>query len=410
MSACFSSTSERGAPLTSPAVLGRLSALGELMRQLLGSVPETDIHRRFHPELASLAWYFGRSVFRDSLWLDETLRGDADITARVRHLFADGPLSLDERCAALPPREHLLAWAAQIQDEHLRRLATPGEFPAHPLLRRDRLQWFLLQEAAKDYERMLWVLLQRRVREAPGAYRTGRALVPRLPDGDSCEVLQGHYRVGSRDEPFAYDNERPPQAVELSAFRIARRAVSNAEYLAFMEAGGYRNRTLWSEDGWAWRQATDVAHPDPWRRDPDGHWYEIGLNGAVDLVPEVPVSGISHHEAVAFAAWASTLGGRLGGSVLQHEYQWEVAARAGLLQDAGQVWEWCANRFHPYPEFEAFPDAGTSEPYFGGCHLTLRGGCLHTQSALRRPSLRHWATPEHRLGFSGARLVFPPDG
>lgn len=393
---------------TAPTLLGPLSALQELQRGLLEVVPEPDIHRCFHPELASLGWYLGRSVFRDSLWLDEVVRGDSGGTAPLRSLFAPGPLSLTERCAALPSRERLLAWAGQIQDEHLRLLATPGALPDHPLLAGQRLQWLLLQEAAKDYERMLAVLHQRRLCEHPTDFRVTEPLFPQPPSLDWVEVHQGHYRVGAREEPAAYDNELPPQAVRLSSYRIARRPVSQAEFLGFLVAGGYQERTLWSDAGWSWRQEQAIAHPEHWRQDEWGIWYEVGLNGPLALLPEQPVSGLSHHEAQAFAAWVAAQGGAMAGAVLQHEYQWEVAARAGLLEGIGQVWEWCANPFHPYPEFTPFPDATTSADHFADPQPVLRGGCLHSRPTLRRLSLRHWAGAGDRTGFAGLRLVYPP--
>lgn len=393
---------------TPPVILGPLSRLQELQRQLLGSVPEADINRCFHQELASLGWYLGRSVFRESLWLDERVRGDERSTARLRHLFAPGPLALAERCAALPPPAHLLAWAGQIQDEHLQLLATPRALPEHPLLAGHRLQWFLLQEAAKDYERMLAVLQQRRLSQTQGGFRVADPLVPLPPGLELVAVHQGHYRVGARQEPAAYDNELPPQAVQLSSYRIARRPVSQGEFLGFLAEGGYQERALWSEAGWRWREAQAIAHPLHWQRDDRGSWYGVGLNGPLALLPEQPVAGLSHHEALAFAAWVSTQGGTTAGAVLQHEYQWEVAARAGYLEGRGQVWEWCANPFHPYPEFSPFPDRATSADHFDPAPPSLRGGCLHTQPVLRRLSLRHWATAEARTGFAGLRLVFPP--
>lgn len=394
--------------MTPGAILGPLSALHERMRQLLGSIPATDVNRRFHPELASLGWYLGRAVYRESYWLDEILREDDDICSRVRHLFGPGTLGTDAQCAALPPAEHLATWAQQVQDEHLRKLASPGQLPDHPLLKDHRLQWLLLQETAKDYERMLAVLLQRRLRQPLKGFHAADVLIAEPPSHDSRAVHQGHYRVGSRTDPAAYDNELPPQAVELSGFRIARKPVSNAELLAFIEAGGYEDRRLWSEAGWSWREEVGATHPDHWQRDDRGRWYAVGLNGPIDLIPGQAVSGLSRHEALAFAAWADALGGPLAGSVLQHEYQWEVAARAGLLEDTGQVWEWCANSFHPYPEFVPFPDTAASQGFFGEVQASQRGGCLHTQTVLRRTSLRHWAPPQHRAGFSGLRLVFPP--
>ncbi len=394
--------------MTSPQILAQFSGLQEMMRDLLRSVPETDANGRFHPRLASLGWYLGRSVFRETYWLREVLAAEADLTERVRPLFTTGTMDLSAQCARLPPRDHLLSWAAEIQDENLRRLATPGVLPANPLLENDRLQWFLLQEGTRDYESMLVVLHERRLARPDTDYGVRESLEPAAPVPDLVEVEQGHYRIGSRDEPFAYDNELPPQAVELSGFRIARRPVSNAQYLAFMEADGYQNDGLWSAAAKQWRDAAGCTAPGHWRQDAAGHWFAVGLNGPGDLLPEEPVSGICHHEALAFAAWTASLRAGLKGAVLQHEYQWEVAARSGRIGGTGRVWEWCANPFHPYPQFSPFPDTSVSQVQFRGDHFSLRGASLHTQRCLRRSSFRNRAWPEERCRFSGMRLVFPP--
>lgn len=394
--------------MTSPKILAQLGGLQEMMRDLLRTVPDTDANARFHPRLASLGWYLGRSVFRETYWLREVLDDDADLTERVRTLFTPGAMGLDAQCAQIPPPDHLVNWAAEIQDEHLRRLATPGSFSTNPILENDRLQWFLLQEGAGDYERMLMVLLARRLGNTEPDYRAQNPLEPRNPEPDLVEIVQGHYRIGSRHDPFAYDNELPPQAVELSGFRIARRPVSNAEFLAFMETGGYGNDTLWSEDGRQWRDTTKPTAPQHWKLDASGNWYGIGLNGPVDLQPNEPVSGVSRHEAHAFAAWTARIGGDLTGAVLQHEYQWEVAARSGDIEWTGRVWEWCENPFHPYPQFSPYPSGSVSQAHFAGDRFSLRGASLHTQPCLRRASFRNRALCGDRHCFTGIRLVYPP--
>jgi len=394
--------------MTSPQLLAQLSGLQQRMRDLLQGVSVAQANQCFAPRLASLGWYLGRSVYRELYWLRVVLTGDTELTERVRLLFTPAAMDPEAQSARLPPPDHLLAWAAEIQDEHLRRLATPGELPASDLLRDDRLQWFLLQEEVRDYERMLMVLHAGRMQERDAGYRVEGVLTARVPAADLVAVEQGHYRIGSRHQPWAYDNELPPQAVELSGFCIARRPVSNAEFLAFMEAGSYREDRFWSEEGRRWRDDSGAAAPLHWRRDRAECWYGIGLQGPADLQPEAPVAGLSRHEAQAFATWVADLAGNLSGAVLQHEYQWEVAARPGLLEGIGRVWEWCANPFHPYPEFRPFPDSSTSQADFGGNRLSLRGAGLHTQRCLRRASFRNRAAPGDRQGFTGIRLVFPP--
>jgi len=395
--------------MTSPQILAQLGHLHLLMRDLLRSVPPADANRRFEPRLASLGWYLGRSVFREAFWLREILAGDRDLTDRVRPLFSKDANDLQDQCNRLPPPEHLLRWAAEIQDEHLRRLATPGAFAANSLLQYDRLQWFLLQEAARDYELMLMVMHARAIQHQNTGYEVQQALTAKRPRADLVAADQGHFRIGSRDQPNAYDNELPPQAVELSGFRIARQPASNTEYLAFIDAGGYENDAFWSEEGRRWQRGSKASAPLHWRRDRSGHWYGIGLNGAVDLQPDQPVSGLAYYEAEAFATWVAGLGEELSGAVLQHEYQWEVAARSGHIQGIGQVWEWCANPFHPYPQFRPFPDVSVSEADFGGDQYSLRGASIHTQRCRRRASFRNRGAPGDRFNVAGVRLVFPPD-
>jgi gamma-glutamyl hercynylcysteine S-oxide synthase len=391
--------------MTHPAILSQLSNLQAMMGDLARGLPADDARRRWHPRLAPLAWYLGRAVYRELHWLREVLTGDADLADRVRPIFATG----EEEASGegLPPLDHLLAWAEEVWGEHLRRLATPGAWPNNALMQHDRLAWFLLQETAKDYEAMLWVLLARRLTR-PEAAPDGEPLLARPPTAAAVEITQGHYRVGARGDPIAYDHELPPQAVELSNFRIAPLPVTNAEFLGFMLAGGYARLDLWDPPGQAWLSTQRSAAPWHWRQDDQGQWYALGLKGARTLSAEEPVSGLSRHEARAYAAWVASLGGGLAGAVLQHEYQWEVAARTGHLQGTGRVWEWCANPCHPYPDFSPFPDASVSPTAFAAQHGVLRGASLYTPGCLRRASYRHCADPSDRFRVSGLRLVFPP--
>ncbi|MEJ2692467.1 MAG: SUMF1/EgtB/PvdO family nonheme iron enzyme [Candidatus Thiodiazotropha sp.] len=389
--------------MTSPTLLGQLSNLHEMSRQLLLSIPAEETTRQFHPELPPLNWLYGRGVYLELLWLRAFLAQDDTLTHPVHHLFTPGDLTWAQQSDRLPPLEHLIRWADEIRDEHLRRLATPGALGDHPYLANDRLAWFLLQELAKLYEQMLLVLNQRRKLQ-PQDHRCNQPLSPTTPNWEIRELSQGHYRIGARNEPRAYDNELPPQAVELSSFRIALTPVSNAQYLAFMEAGGYADETLWSETGRQWLHSSAPHHPEYWLQDTAGNWYESVVNGNSDLPPNEPVAGINRHEAEAFAQWISGLSDEFKGAVLQHEYQWEIAARSGVLQQTGRVWEWCGNPFHTYPDYRPFPH---HQPEADGRQSILRGASLHTPQVLRRASLRHWAPPSAHHHLVGIRLVFP---
>jgi iron(II)-dependent oxidoreductase len=375
---------------------------------LLTSIPAEDCAKRFHPQLATLNWYYGRGAYLELLWLRERLQNDDDLSMRVKQLFSQNGLSLERQCSQLPPVEHLINWGSEIHDEHLRRLATPSALPDHPWLQNDRLPWFLLQEQAKLYETMLVLLNQRSLIEQDQAYLCKAPLQAEAPKWETKEISQGHYRIGARDEPRAYDNELPPQAVELSSFRIALTPVSNAQYLGFMQQGGYGDKSLWSDEGWQWLTQNGYTHPEYWRQDQSGNWYELAINGNAHLPPEEPVSGISHYEAQAFCNWVDRAGGEYAGAVIQHEYQWEMAVRTGVVKQIGRAWEWCSNHFQPYPSFQPFPDDADSIPAEVEKQITLRGASLHTQPVLRRASFRHWALPSDHHQITTVRLVFPP--
>ena len=390
-----------------PQALGALAGIHALLMQLVDNLPARDCNRRFQPALPSAGWLLGRAVYLEMHLLRSQVMQDDDLAARVRHLFADDRAPAAGGDESLPPQDHLLNWAGEVFDQDLTWLANPGYLPDHPLLAGSWLVWHLAQRHALIYERLLAVLTARSAHRDQGDYRVTEVLQGRLPRDDSRRVEQGHYRIGAR-AGAVMANEQPAQVVELHAFRINRKPVSSAEYLAFMQDGGYRDAGWWDDEGMGWRRANPTECPWHWRQDADGHWYSIGTNGPLDLHPEEPVAGLSAHEARAFAAWASARGEGLAGAVPQHEYQWEVAARLGELDQTGRSWEWCANAFHAYPGFRQ-PEDPALEPCLAvGEDIVLRGGCLHTQPTLRRSTFRLCAPPERRELFAGTRLVMPP--
>lgn len=378
-----------------------------LLTQLVESTPESDCYRCFHPHLPPLAWYLGVTVYNETFWLREVIQGEDDLTARVRDLFASD-LSAQEQWSRLPPKDHLLNWALEIQDENLKRLAHTGLLPDHPLLQNDRVLHHILQEHHCIYENMLMVLTERQLHHGEHIHQVKSQLQSSPPQADAVSVSQGHYRIGAKNPTTAYDHELPAQMIELNSFRIAKAAVANSEFLGFMQDGGYRDRQFWTDAGREWLQGNAQPHPNHWRQDSSGNWFGVGLNGPADLPPDDPLMGINQHEAKAYASWAAVQGGKLSGAVLQHEYQWEVAVRTQAIKEFGRVWEWCSNPFHPYTGYRPAEDGLLSTGRFDQGRISLRGSSIYTQASLRRPSYRNHgaATSGHR--FTGTRLVFPP--
>ena len=251
----------------------------------------------------------------------------------------------------------------------------------------------------------------------PGRINQPRAITSAVPmqwlafDG-------GIYKIGHHGAGFAFDNEGPRHEVLLLPFRIASRLVTNAEYLEFMNDGGYRRPELWLSDGWDTVCAQAWKSPLYWEEN-NGDWLEFTFAGSRELDSAAPVCHISFYEADAYARWS--------GSRLPCEEEWEIAAaRApsagtllesgrlhpqpasgeGLQQMFGEVWEWTSSPYIAYPGFA--PAEGAIGEYNGKfmCNqFVLRGGSCATPSTHIRATYRNFFPPHARWQFMGIRLA-----
>ncbi len=255
------------------------------------------------------------------------------------------------------------------------------------------------------------------------AYDAGLPAPPSRDPGPLrwIERPQGRVMIGHAGGGFAFDNELPVHGVELLPHAIASRPVTNAEYQAFIEDGGYRRAELWLSDGWAESRRQDWSAPLYWRRQ-DGEWWEFTLAGLRPLDSNAPVCHLSFYEADAYARWA--------GARLPREEEWEALAQGvpvggnladgGLLQPGaaaeagvegavqlfGDVWEWTASAYGPYPGYRAAPGAfGEYNGKFMCNQLVLRGGSCVTPAGHVRASYRNFFYPRDRWQFSGIRLA-----
>jgi ergothioneine biosynthesis protein EgtB len=227
------------------------------------------------------------------------------------------------------------------------------------------------------------------------AYRTDAPPAHPAKLQSNITIPGGVALIGHDDAGFAFDNESPRHQVFLRPFRIASRPVSNGEYRAFIEDGGYRRPEFWLSDGWARVQEENWQAPLYWLKDDDGSESIFTLSGVQPLDPNAPVEHVSFFEASAYAAWAQAR--------LPTEFEWETAASQ---LDHGQVWEWTRSAYDPYPGFKPFE--GVAAEYNGKFmvgQMVLRGGSSATPPGHVRASYRNFFPPSARWQFSGIRLA-----
>jgi iron(II)-dependent oxidoreductase len=260
------------------------------------------------------------------------------------------------------------------------------------------------------------------------------------PLSGDVQIPGGTFGLGAgRNEPFVFDNEKWAHPVSLQPFAIARAPVTQAEFAAFVAEDGYRRAEMWGKAGRRWRQAGDILHPLHWRRDGNG-WLRRDFDCWRPLEPHRPMIHVNWYEAEAYCRWA--------GRRLPTEIEWETAAAAsgndlsalkrrfpwgdespnpttarldgycleccdvaglpaseshfGCRQMIGNVWEWTASDFLPYPGFAADPYHDYSQPWFGS-HKVLRGGAWMTRSRLLRNTFRNFYQPDRRDVWAGLR-------
>ena len=372
---------------------------------LLAQIDESVFSCQVHPEFSPIGWHFGHIAFTEAFWILEYLQGSPPSCSEIdRRLFAADGLPKQER-QNLPSIRTISEYLATVRDRTRDYLATA------PIIEQERLWRWLIQHEGQHCETIsfLWQLHQHRHLHIASFTNSDLAAITNTVDStEMVRVAAGEFTRGS-NAVDALDNERPPHQVHLPGFWIDRHPVTCQQYAQFIASGGYQQRQFWSAAGWQWLQQNPVNQPLYWAASQD--WFDH------------PVSGVSYHEAEAYANFV--------GKRLPTEIEWEKAAQGASLncnrdraighttpvdtytetslygcQDMlGNVWEWTASWFEGYPGFTAYPYAGYSEVYFDDEHRVLKGGSWATNKSGIRTSFRNWYHPEVRQIIAGFRCA-----
>jgi ergothioneine biosynthesis protein EgtB len=410
-------------PLRGETLPDRCRAVRALSRALAAPLSDADASLQPMPDaspakwhLAHTTWFFETFVLRDH---DAAYRPYDESWAYLFNSYYEGEGERHPRprrgMLSRPSLAELLAYRDHVD------AALLGLLPLLPPQGLARVELGLNHEQ-QHQELMLMDMLAAFAENplSPALWEGRPTPAPPAAPLGSVRRPAGIAEIGHAGGGFAFDCENPRHRVLLTPHELADRLVTNGEWLRFIEEGGYASPSLWLADGWEWVRSNGIEAPLYWRRG-DGGWTRFGLDGLHPLDPAEPVCHISYYEADAFARWA--------GARLPTEAEWETAAAAldplagnqldeagparprpaedwGLRQMFGDVWEWTASAFLPYPGFR--PEPGTVGEYNGKFmvnQMVLRGGSCATPRGHMRASYRNFFYPHQRWQFAGLRLA-----
>ena len=402
-----------------------------------------DLTRQHSPLMSPLVWDLAHVGNYEELWLLRAAAGVEPMRPEIDDLYDafEHPRAERPTLPLLTPAE-ARTYIGEVRAKALDALERVRFTPESPLLDGGFVYGMVVQHEHQHDETML----------ATHQLRNGAAALvepgsPAPPAGPPAPaevyVPAGAFTMGTSDDPWAYDNERPGHRVDLPAYHIDATPVSNGAYKAFVADGGYDRAELWTDAGRRWLRESGKRAPGYWFRDGAGWWRR--RFGRVEPVPDdEPVQHVCWYEADAYARWA--------GRRLPTEAEWEKAAiwdpeagRArrypwgdaygpelanlgqrrlrpapagsypggaspyGARQMLGDVWEWTSSDFHGYPGFRSFPYREYSEVFFGPEYKVLRGGSWAVDPVAMRGTFRNWDLPIRRQIFTGFRCARDTD-
>jgi len=430
--------------MDSPATI--VESLREARRRTISLVEDLNDEQMMGPRLEivnPLLWEIGHVAWFQEYWILRHLNGLSRISPAGDALYDSAKVAHETRwdiplLSRTAVQDYMQAVLKRVMDRYSAAEETDDAaayFLSLALLHED------MHDEAFTYTRQtlgyakpsFHVAVSKSSESFDAAEKLGDALIP-----------EGRFLLGSvSDRYFVFDNEMDPHEVEIEPFLISRTAVTNSEFAAFVDEGGYEREEFWNDAGWRWREGSQAKNPVYWQR-AGNQWLRREFDQLIPLEDYLPVLHVNWYEADAYCRWAKRR--------LPTESEWEMAASAeptgdrrgiggrkrrfpwgdnpptperanldwramgcadvralregdsafGCRQMIGNVWEWTASDFTPYPGFAPGPYKEYSAPWFGD-HKVLRGGCWTSRSRLIHNAYRNFYKPDRRDVWAGFR-------
>jgi gamma-glutamyl hercynylcysteine S-oxide synthase len=414
-------------------------------RRTRGLVEDLEDGQLLGPRLAiinPILWEVGHIAWFTERWVSRRL-GAGSLRADADDLYDSASVAHSRRWDLdMPSWRDTLGYADGVREQALASLDRPMSV--------EDVYFFMLAIFHEDMHGEAFAYSRQTLGYSAPTFLLGESVIHQAGshEGD-VTIPGGRFLLGAMPgEAFVFDNEKWAHPVEVFPFRIARAPVTQAEFAAFVEADGYARREWWGNADWAWLQSQEVRAPLHWRRGARG-WERRDFARWVPLEPDRPMIHVNWFEAEAYCRWA--------GRRLPTEVEWETACAGCLTPDRptrhlgkrpmpwgdaplsperanldgampccvdaadcpegdsawgcrqmiGNVWEWTACDFQPYPGFAVDPYREYSQPWFG-THKVLRGGCWLTRARLLRNTLRNFYPPGRRDIWAGFRTCALP--
>ena len=405
---------------------------------LVQGLSDEQLMGKILPTINPLRWEIAHAAYFHEIWVLRHLGQQAAIRDDADELFDSIEIRHEDRWSLpLPSLQDTFEYMNNVLEREL-------ELLRNIELNNQAKYFYLLSLFHEDMHNEAFIYTRQTLSYPAPCFIDENTLQDKSHESNSKIVYEdisipgGVFTLGAeRKDEFIFDNEKWQHEVELAPFKISKYAVSNEQYLEFVEANGYIEEKYWHVDSWKWRLQNNLIHPVYWKKDTNGHWYVREFDQWQSLGLNQAVIHISWYEAQAFCKWAQRR--------LPTEAEWEFAAACqpeglinnqyqkciypkenymnldcknlgtvdvsayaesdsdfGCRQMLGNVWEWTESTFNPYPGFS--PDWYTeySRPLFGQTKV-LRGGAWTTRSRMMRNTLRNYYGPDRNDVFAGFR-------